>query len=163
METPPGSPAHPGLGKVGKPQLKPFDREFRAAAKASKVDEAFVRAIAHAESGFNPQATSPKGAMGVMQLMPDTARELGVTDAYAHAQSINAGARHLASLVRRYKGDFNRAAAAYNAGIGAVAKYGGVPPFAETQVYVQRVALLYQRYRKALAAAGPTLAAARVD
>lgn len=150
VETPPGSPAHPGLGKVGKPQLKPFDREFRAAAKASKVDEAFVRAIAHAESGFNAQATSPKGAMGVMQLMPDTARELGVTDAYAQDQSIRAGARHLAALVRRYKGDFNRAAAAYNAGIGAVAKYGGVPPYRETLEYVEKVGALHILYRRAL-------------
>ena len=95
VQTPPGSPAHPGLGKVGKPQLKPFDREFRAAAKANKVDDAFVRAIAHAESDFNPQATSAKGAMGVMQLMPDTARELGITDGYAHDQSIRGGARYL--------------------------------------------------------------------
>ena len=150
VETPPGSPAHPGLGKVGKPQLKPFNREFRAAAKASKIDDAFVRAIAHAESGFNAAATSPKGAMGVMQLMPDTARELGVTDAYAHEQSIHGGARHLSALLRRYKGDFTRAAAAYNAGIGAVAKYGGVPPYRETLEYVEKVEALHILYRQAL-------------
>lgn len=150
VETPPGSPAHAGLGKVGKPQLKPFDREFRAASKASKVDDAFVRAIAHAESGFNAAATSPKGAMGVMQLMPDTARELGVNDAYSHEQSIRGGARHLSALLRRYKGDFTRAAAAYNAGIGAVAKYGGVPPYRETLEYVEKVEALHILYRQAL-------------
>ncbi|MBE2211827.1 MAG: lytic transglycosylase domain-containing protein [Xanthomonadaceae bacterium] len=150
VQTPPGSPAHPGLGKVGKPQLKPFDREFRAAAKANKVDDAFVRAIAHAESDFNPQATSAKGAMGVMQLMPDTARELGITDGYAHDQSIRGGARYLSSLLRRYQGDYTRAAAAYNAGIGAVAKYGGVPPYKETLEYVQKVEALHILYRQAL-------------
>jgi len=150
VQTPPGSPAHPGLGKVGKPQLKPFDREFRAAAKANKVDDAFVRAIAHAESGFDARATSAKGAMGVMQLMPDTARELGVSDGYAHEQSIRGGARHLSALLRRYKGDYTRAAAAYNAGIGAVAKYGGVPPYKETLEYVQKVEALHILYRQAL-------------
>lgn len=150
VETPPGSPAHPGLGKVGKPQLKPFDREFRVAAKASKVDDAFVRAIAHAESAFNPKVTSAKGAMGVMQLMPDTARELGVTDGYAHDQSIRGGAKHLSSLLRRYRGDYTRAAAAYNAGIGAVARYGGVPPYKETLEYVQKVEALHILYRQAL-------------
>lgn len=150
VETPKGSPAHTGLGKVGKPQLKPYDHEFRAAAKTYKVDDAFVRAIAHAESGFDAKATSPKGAMGVMQLMPATARELGVADGYAHDQSIRGGAKHLAALLRRYKGDFTRAAAAYNAGIGAVARYGGVPPYRETLEYVDKVGALHILYRKAL-------------
>ncbi len=150
VQTPPGSPAHSGLGKVGQPQLKPFDREFRSAAKSNKVDDAFVRAIAHAESAFDPKATSAKGAVGVMQLMPETARELGVSDGYAHDQSIRGGARHLAALLRRYKGDYTRAAAAYNAGIGAVAKYGGVPPYKETLEYVQKVEALHILYRKAL-------------
>ncbi len=150
VETPPGSPAHTGLGRVGKPQVATYDREFRAAARANKVDDAFVRAIAHAESGFDARATSPKGAQGVMQLMPDTARELGVTDAYAHEQSIRAGARHLAALLRRYGGDFTRAAAAYNAGIGAVARHGGVPPYRETLEYVDKVRALHALYRQAL-------------
>lgn len=150
VETPKGSPAHTGLGKVGKPQLKPYDREFRAAAKTYKVDDAFLRAIAHAESGFDAKVTSPKGAMGVMQLMPATARELGVADGYAHDQSIRGGAKHLAALLRRYKGDFTRAAAAYNAGIGAVARYGGVPPYRETLEYVDKVAALHILYRNAL-------------
>lgn len=88
--------------------------------------------------------------MGVMQLMPDTARELGVSDGYAHEQSIRGGARHLSALLRRYKGDYTRAAAAYNAGIGAVAKYGGVPPYKETLEYVQKVEALHILYRQAL-------------
>ena len=150
VETPKASPAHVGLGKLGKPRLDAHAKEFRAAAKAQKVDDAFLRAIAHAESAFNPKVTSAKGAMGVMQLMPDTARELGVTDGYAQDQSIRGGAKHLAALLRRYKGDYTRAAAAYNAGIGAVAKYGGVPPYKETLEYVQKVEALHILYRKAL-------------
>ena len=127
-----------------------YPKEFRAAAKANKVDEAFVRAIAHAESGYDAKATSPKGAQGVMQLMPEVARENGVTDPYASSQSIGTGAKLLARLVARYHGDYARAAAAYNAGIGAVAKYGGVPPYRETLEYVDKVTALHARYRAAM-------------
>jgi hypothetical protein len=105
---------------------------------------------AHAESGYDPQATSAKGAQGVMQLMPEVARENGVTDPYASTQSIRAGAKLLARLVARYHGDYARAAAAYNAGIGAVAKYGGVPPYRETLEYVDKVTALHARYRAAM-------------
>jgi hypothetical protein len=150
VATPPGSTAHAGLGHIGKPRMDVYAKEFRDAARASKVDEAFVRAIAHAESGYDPKATSPKGAQGVMQLMPDVARENGVTDPYAYAQSIRAGAKLLARLVARYHGDYARAAAAYNAGIGAVAKYGGVPPYPETLEYVDKVIALHARYRAAM-------------
>ena len=114
------------------------------------MDEAFVRAIAHAESGYDPKATSPKGAQGVMQLMPAVARENGVTDPFASSQSIRTGAKLLARLVARYHGDYARAAAAYNAGIGAVAKYGGVPPYRETLEYVDKVGALHILYRQAL-------------
>jgi hypothetical protein len=86
VATPPGSSAHAGLGHIVKPRMDLYPKEFRAAAKANKVDEAFVRAIAHAESGYDPQATSAKGAQGVMQLMPAVPRENGVTDPYAGAQ-----------------------------------------------------------------------------
>ena len=150
VATPPGSSAHAGLGQVGKPRMDVYVKEFRAAAKANKVDEAFVRAIAHAESGYDPKATSPKGAQGVMQLMPEVARENGVTDPYAYSQSIRAGAKLLARLVAKYHGDYARAAAAYNAGIGAVAKYGGVPPYRETLEYVDKVTALHARYRAAM-------------
>ena len=150
VETPKASPAHVGLGKVGKPRLDVHAKEFHAAAKANKVDDAFLRAIAHAESGFDPKAVSPKGAQGLMQLMPDVQREYGVADPFASKQSIDGGAKFLRVLLRRYKGDFILAAAAYNAGMGAVAKFGGVPPYAETLAYVEKVRALHARYRSAM-------------
>jgi hypothetical protein len=150
VETPKASPAHAGLGKLGKPKLDAHAKEFRAAAKAQKVDDAFLRAIAHAESGFDAQAVSPKGAQGVMQLMPDVQKEYGVADPFVSKQSIEGGAKFLRSLLRRYKGDFTLAAAAYNAGIGAVAKFRGVPPYAETLAYVEKVRALHERYRSAM-------------
>ena len=150
VQTPAGEPAHVGLGKVGKPQLKPFAKEFRAAAKATGVEDAWLRAIAHAESGFDEKALSVKGAQGVMQLMPDVAKEYGVLDPYSANESIHAGARHMKSLLRRYKNDRALAAAAYNAGIGTVTRFGGVPPYAETQAYIEKVQALYARYREAM-------------
>lgn len=150
VQTPPGEPAHPGLGRVGKPQLDKFPAQFRSAAKAHGLDDAWLRAIAHAESGFDPRAVSSKGAQGVMQLMPQTAKEYGVADPFSSSESIDAGARHLKSLLKRYQGDLTLAAAAYNAGIGTVARYGGVPPYAETQEYVAKVTALYDLYLRAL-------------
>lgn len=149
-ETPPGEPAHAGLGRVGRPQLKPHAADFRAAAKATGVEDAWLRAIAHAESGFDAAAVSAKGAQGVMQLMPEVAREYGVRDPFSPQQSIRAGARHLRALLRRYGGDRTLAAAAYNAGIGAVARYRGVPPYRETQDYLAKVQALHARYREAM-------------
>ncbi|HEX5489312.1 MAG TPA: lytic transglycosylase domain-containing protein [Rhodanobacteraceae bacterium] len=140
--------------------LAAYGNDIRAAAKQTGVSAALLRAVIHAESGFNSRALSYKGAQGLMQLMPATAVELGVGDAFDPGQNISGGARYLAMLLRDYHGDVGLAAAAYNAGEGAVSKYGGVPPYAETQVYVKRVALLYQRYRKALAGTGSTLVAA---
>jgi soluble lytic murein transglycosylase-like protein len=140
-------------------QLATYGDDIRAAAKQTGVNAALLRAIIHAESGFNPRALSYKGAQGLMQLMPGTAFELGVGDAFDPAQNISGGARYLALLLRDFHGDVKLAAAAYNAGAGAVTKYGGVPPYAETQVYVKRVATLYQRYHDALVPhATPTLA-----
>jgi len=150
VATPPGEPAHEGLGKVGKPQLNRHAKQFKAAARATGVDDAWLRAIAHAESNFDAGAVSPKGAQGVMQLMPDTATELGVSDPLSAEQSINGGARYLKALLARYKGDRTLAAAAYNAGIGAVTRYKGVPPYAETMAYVEKVSTLYASYREAM-------------
>ncbi len=161
VATPPGEPAHPGLGKVGKPRLDMFAGQFRAAAKATGVDEAWLRAIAHAESGFDPLALSPKGAQGVMQLMPEVVLEYGVRDPFSPGESINAGARHLKWLSGRYGADRVRIAAAYNAGVGAVQRYGGVPPYPETREYVDKVQALYQAYRKALGTAPLTPANSR--
>jgi len=149
-KTPPGEPAHEGLGRVGAPQLRPHAKAFIATAKATGVEDAWLRAIAHAESGFDAAALSPKGAQGVMQLMPDTAKEYGVADPFSAEQSIDGGARYMRMLLRRYRGDHMLAAAAYNAGIGAVARYGGVPPYAETLAYVEKVMALHARYRQAL-------------
>jgi soluble lytic murein transglycosylase-like protein len=134
--------------------LAAYHDDIRAAAKLTGVNAALLRAIIHAESGFNPRALSYKGAQGLMQLMPGTAFELGVGDAFDPAQNISGGARYLAMLLHDYHGDVKLAAAAYNAGAGAVAKYRGVPPYAQTQVYVKRVAILYQRYRKAITQRG---------
>lgn len=150
VATPPGEPAHEGLGTVGKPQLERHARVFRAVAKKTGVEDAWLRAIAHVESGFDEKAVSPKGAQGVMQLMPDVAAELRVTDPFSPAQSIDAGARHFKALLKRYRNDPTLALAAYNAGPGAVARYGGPPPYAETQAYVEKVQALYFAYRAAL-------------
>lgn len=148
--TPPGEPAHVGLGDAGRPLLDRYATQFRTAARKHDVEDAWLRAIAHAESGFDARAVSPKGAQGVMQLMPETARSYGVTDAYSPVQSIDAGARHLHALLRRYGGDFTLAAAAYNAGVGAVARFGGVPPYRETRNYIAKVQALHASYRSAL-------------
>jgi hypothetical protein len=150
VQTPPGEPAHVGLGKVGRPQLDRHAKLFKAAARATGVEDAWLRAIAHAESGFDARAVSPKGAQGVMQLMPAVATEYGVSDPFAPAQSIGGGARYMKSLLRRYDGDRALAAAAYNAGIGTVARYKGVPPYAETRTYIDKVLTLYERYREAM-------------
>jgi len=150
VQTPPGSPAHVGLGQLGPPQLKPYSKEFRAAAKRTGVEDAMLRAFAHAESGFDANAVSSKGAQGVMQLMPEVAREYAVLDPFSPAQSIDGGARHLKQLVRRYNGDLELVAAAYNAGIGTVSQYQGIPPYRETIEYVAKVQALYDRYKQAL-------------
>lgn len=156
IPAPPGEPAHVGLGTVGPARLDRYPRQFRVAARTTGVEEAWLRAIAHAESGYDALAVSPKGAQGVMQLMPQTSREYGVIDPFSDRESIMAGARHLRTLMRRYDNDRVLVAAAYNAGIGAVTRYGGVPPYAETQAYVAKVQLLYGRYRDALDAASGT-------
>jgi soluble lytic murein transglycosylase-like protein len=130
--------------------LDAYKDVIREASLESGVDEAFIRAIIQAESAFNPRAMSLKGAQGLMQLMPGTANDMGVLDAFDPAQNIRGGARYLGLLLRNFNGDQRLAAAAYNAGPGAVQHYNGVPPFAETQVYVQRVGELLQRYTKAL-------------
>lgn len=148
--TPPGEPAHEGLGNVGTPRLEPFAAQFRAAAKATGVEDAWLRAIAHAESAFDADAVSPKGAKGVMQLMPDVIADYGVVDPFDAGESIHAGARHLRWLLRRFDGDRTLAAAAYNAGVGTVARYGGVPPYRETQAYIAKVQALHARYREAM-------------
>ena len=130
--------------------LTAYAGAIRAASAESGVDEAFLRAVIHAERAFNPNALSLKGAQGLMQLMPGTASDMGVLDAFDAAQNIRGGARYLARLLKTFGGDEQLAAAAYNAGPGAVLRYNGVPPFAETQVYVKRVGELRRRYGAAV-------------
>lgn len=130
--------------------LTAYAAAIRAASAESGVDEAFLRAVIHAESAFNPNALSLKGAQGLMQLMPGTASDMGVLDAFDAGQNIRGGARYLAQLLRIFGGNEQLAAAAYNAGPGAVQRYNGVPPYAETQVYVKRVGELRRRYGAAV-------------
>jgi len=103
-----------------------------------------VLAVVTVESGFRPEAVSPKGAQGLMQLMPATAAALGVEDAFDPAANLKGGVRHLRDLLVRYEGDLPRALAAYNAGEGAVERHRGIPPYAETRAYVREVLRLYQ-------------------
>ncbi|HEU4663925.1 MAG TPA: lytic transglycosylase domain-containing protein [Dokdonella sp.] len=130
--------------------LDAYRAEIAAAAAEFGLDSALLHAVIHAESAFNPMALSSKGAQGLMQLMPDTATDMGVADAFDASQNIRGGARYLAMLLKNFNGDARLATAAYNAGPGAVQRYGGVPPYDETQVYVDRVATLRDRYAKAL-------------
>jgi len=108
-------------------------------ARRHGVDPELVRAVVSVESAFHPDAVSPKGAQGLMQLMPSTARSLGVTDALDPASNVEGGTRFLRALIDRYHGDVKRALAAYNAGEGAVARHGGIPPYPETRAYVEKV------------------------
>ncbi|MDE2481658.1 MAG: lytic transglycosylase domain-containing protein [bacterium] len=124
-----------------------IDRLVQANAAQQSVDPALIKAIIANESGFNANATSQVGAQGLMQLMPGTASGLGVTNAYDPAQNVWGGTKYIKGLLERFNGDVRLAVAAYNAGPGAVEKYGGVPPYAETQNYVQNVLASYQKYR----------------
>ncbi|WP_417566473.1 lytic transglycosylase domain-containing protein [Marinobacter sp.] len=125
---------------------RPFRSEIQTAARDYGVDPALVRAVIHAESAFNEKATSPVGAQGLMQLMPGTAREVGVANAMMAAENIRGGVSYLSKMLDRFGGDIRLATAAYNAGPGAVGRYGGVPPYPETRAYVERVGILHERY-----------------
>jgi soluble lytic murein transglycosylase-like protein len=117
----------------------PYDPYIEMVARDNGVDPSLVKAVALVESGFNPKAKSAKGAQGLMQLMPATAAQYGVTNLRDPYQNLSAGAKHLRGLLDLYDGDVTLALAAYNAGSGAVTRYGGVPAYAETQDYVKKV------------------------
>ncbi len=117
------------------------------AAQLYELPKSFIRAVMRVESDFNPMVVSRAGAMGLMQLMPMTARSMGVSDPFDVRQNILGGARYLRILANRFKGDLVLTVAAYNAGEGAVEKYAGIPPYKETQRYVRRVLKHYYAYR----------------
>jgi soluble lytic murein transglycosylase-like protein len=141
------TPASPVTdAKVGNWLIKSatYDSLIESAAFANTVNPALIRAMIVVESGFNPRAVSKRGAVGLMQLRPETARRYGVSNIYDPAQNIRAGARYFSDLMALYDSDTELALAAYNAGEAAVARYGGrIPPFKETQEYVPSVLKIY--------------------
>jgi soluble lytic murein transglycosylase-like protein len=144
-----GSPA----GTSSLPSGVPYRDLITAAAHRHGVDPALLAGLIRQESGFNANAGSPAGAQGLTQLMPATARGLGVSNPLDPAQSIEGGAKYLAAQLQHFGGDVTKALAAYNAGPGAVERFSGVPPYAETQSYVRRVQAYATGYRAGRAAA----------
>ena len=138
---------------------QPFQTYILQAAETYQVDAALIKAVIMAESGYNPRAVSHRGAQGLMQLMPNTARWLGVDDAFDPALNIDAGVRYLKRLIDRFKGNVELALAAYNAGSRYVRKYGGIPPFRATRIYVRKVMKLRESYQKEMADLKPVLPA----
>lgn len=128
------------------PAMSPtrLDELIKLTAQRHNVDPELVRAVIRAESNGNPQAVSSKGALGLMQLMPGTAMELGVKDVFSPQENMEAGVRYLQTLLQRYNGDLDRALAAYNAGAGAVDRARGVPKYRETQEYVKKITRSYR-------------------
>lgn len=125
-----------------------FDHLIAAAAKRHSVDYALIKAVIKTESNFNPKAVSPRGARGLMQLMPQTATLLRVEDCFVPEANIDGGVRHLCYLMQLYNGRVPVALAAYNAGEGAVQKHGGIPPYEQTRAFVNRVMAHYEKFKK---------------
>jgi soluble lytic murein transglycosylase-like protein len=145
-------PGYTSVGASGLPSDTPFGAEITAAANKHGIDPALLAGLVKQESGFDPNAGSPAGARGLTQLMPGTAAGLGVTNVLDPVQSLDGGAKYLRTQLDAFGGDVTKALAAYNAGPGAVQRYGGVPPYAETQNYVRAVQANAAAYR----AASPT-------
>ncbi|MDH5571690.1 MAG: lytic transglycosylase domain-containing protein [Gammaproteobacteria bacterium] len=135
---------HPPAGE----SVKKFETLIETIAERHDVDQALVKAVIRTESYFNPNATSRKGASGLMQLMPQTARRYGVIDLYSPQQNLDAGVRYLRDLLQRYDNQLYLALAAYNAGENAVDRFNGVPPYEETQRYVKKVMKFHAYYSK---------------
>lgn len=143
------------LAQLGQPtaaapaavMARPYGNLIASTANRHGVDPALVAAVVEAESGFNPNAVSSAGAKGLMQLMDATARGLGVSNSFDPAENIEGGVKFLSQLLQQFEGDVQLALAAYNAGPGAVQRYGGVPPYQETQQYVRKVQARWQELR----------------
>ena len=135
----PISPASPNVVPIHTAAAGSYDGLIQTYAAKHGLAPALVRAVIRTESGGNPHAVSRAGAVGLMQLMPENVKEAGITDPYDPEQNIAAGTEQLSGLMQKYHGDLDLALAGYNAGPGNVRKYGGVPPFAETQNYIRKV------------------------
>jgi soluble lytic murein transglycosylase-like protein len=145
-----GRAARGGVLRAPDPErVRRYDAFIREGALLYRLPESFVRAVMRVESNFYPDAVSNRGAMGLMQLMPGTATSMGVLDAFDPRQNVLGGTRFLRVLANSFGGDLVRTIAAYNAGPGAVQRYNGIPPYAETRRYVQRVLTHYYEYREA--------------
>ena len=142
-----GSDTGSPLAECSKAECK-FNSIVARASKRHQVEPALIKAIIMAESGYNPRAISNKGAMGLMQLMPVTAAELGIEDSFNPEHNINGGVRYYKKLLKRLDGDIELALAAYNAGIQTVKKYRGVPPYKATRHYIKKVFHYYKLYKE---------------
>lgn len=152
-------PARPADNAAQEPErLSPaagIEETVRRIAAENSISPQLIHSVIKVESNYNPYAISSKGALGLMQLIPSTARRFGVANAFNPVQNIEGGAKYLRYLLDLYGGNYALALAAYNAGEGAVARYGGVPPYAETQNYVLSVGKQWQQANKAAAAKTP--------
>ena len=145
-ETPVPAPANPGAPPVKAPDLKDV---ISSVSDRHHLDPDLINSVIRAESGFNPRAVSPKGARGLMQLMPNTAEKLGVSNAFDAKDNVEGGTRYLRELLERYNFDLVKALAAYNAGPNRVEQYHGVPPYYETRAYVARIVRDFNRKKLA--------------
>lgn len=130
------------------PQSETFQPFIRRLSEEHKVETSLITAVIKAESNFDTYAVSRAGAVGLMQVLPSTAKDYGVHDLFDPEQNLSAGTRHLSKLLSLYEGNLELALAAYNAGEKAVSRYGGIPPFRETQNYVRYVLALYRRFKE---------------
>lgn len=133
------------VSAIGAPH--PLDQQIKDAALRSSLDPALVKAVIQVESNYKPHATSQKGAMGLMQVMPKTAQTQGIQEPYHPIDNLMGACDYLRKLINQYRGNVELALAAYNAGPGNVERYGGIPPFKETQSYVAKVMKIYRRLK----------------